>query len=55
MDIPRTRKPNRKPYIYGAIGVLALAGMTLGMSRLRAAAPTVEKGSVPIDASEFFA
>jgi HlyD family secretion protein len=49
VDIPRTRKPNRKPYIYGAIGVLALAGVTLGMSRLRAAAPTVEKGSVWMD------
>lgn len=49
MDIPRTRKPNRKPYIYGAIGVIALAAVTMGLSRLRAAAPTVEKGSVWMD------
>ncbi len=49
MDIPRTRKPNRKPLIYGSIGVLALVGVTLGLSQLRAAAPTVERGSVWMD------
>ncbi|WP_224242590.1 HlyD family secretion protein [Hyalangium gracile] len=49
VDIPRTRKPNRKPWIFGALGVLALAGVTLGLSQLRAAAPTVERGSVWMD------
>ncbi|WP_224361019.1 HlyD family secretion protein [Hyalangium versicolor] len=49
VDIPRTRKPNRKPLIYGSIGVLALVGVTLGLSQLRAAAPTVERGSVWMD------
>lgn len=49
MDIPRTRKPNRKPWIFGTVGVVALAVVTLGLSQLRAAAPTVERGSVWLD------
>jgi multidrug resistance efflux pump len=49
VDIPRTRKPNRKPWILGAAGVLVLVGVTLGLSQLRAAAPTVERGSVWLD------
>ncbi|HYH97701.1 HlyD family secretion protein [Hyalangium sp.] len=49
MDIPRTRKPNRKPWIFGAAGVVALVAVTLGLSQLRAAAPTVERGSVWMD------
>ncbi|HVG63566.1 MAG TPA: HlyD family efflux transporter periplasmic adaptor subunit [Hyalangium sp.] len=49
MDIPRTRKPNRKPWIFGAAGLLTLVGVTWGLSQLRAAAPTVERGSVWLD------
>ncbi|MDY7228209.1 HlyD family secretion protein [Hyalangium rubrum] len=49
MDIPRTRKPNRKPWLFAAAGVLALVAITVGLSRLRAAAPTVERGSVWLD------
>jgi len=49
VDIPRTRKPNRKPWIFGTVGVVALAVVTLGLSQLRAAAPTVERGSVWLD------
>jgi len=49
VDIPRTRKPNRKPWIFGAAGVVALVAVTLGLSQLRAAAPTVERGSVWMD------
>jgi HlyD family secretion protein len=49
VDIPRTRKPNRKPWIFGTVGVAALAAVTLGLSQLRAAAPTVERGSVWLD------
>lgn len=49
MDIPRTRKPNRKPWIFGALGVVVLVGVTVGLSRLRTAAPTVERGSVWMD------
>ena len=49
VDIPRTRKPNRKPWIYGTVGVVALAAVTLGLSQLKAAAPTVERGSVWLD------
>lgn len=49
VDIPRTRKPNRKPWIFGGVGVAALVAVTLGLSQLRAAAPTVERGSVWLD------
>ncbi len=49
MDIPRTRKPNRKPLIYGALGAIVLVGITVGLSQLRAAAPSVERGSVWLD------
>jgi len=49
VDIPRTRKPNRKPWIFGAAGLLTLVGVTWGLSQLRAAAPTVERGSVWLD------
>ena len=49
MDIPRTRKPNRKPWIFGTAGLLTLVGVTWGLSGLRAAAPTVERGSVWLD------
>ncbi len=37
------------PWIFGALGVVVLAGVTVGLSRLRAAAPTVERGSVWMD------
>jgi HlyD family secretion protein len=49
VDIPRTRKPNRKPFILAGIGVLVLVGVTVGLSQLRAAAPTVDRGSVWLD------
>jgi multidrug resistance efflux pump len=49
VDIPRTRKPNRKPLIYGALGAIVLVGITVGLSQLRAAAPSVERGSVWLD------
>ncbi|MBN1208442.1 MAG: HlyD family efflux transporter periplasmic adaptor subunit [Myxococcaceae bacterium] len=49
MDIPRTRKPNRKPLLFGGLGAVVLVGITVGLSQLRAAAPTVERGSVWLD------
>ena len=49
VDIPRTRKPNRKPWIFGSVGVVALVAVTFGLSQLRAAAPTVDRGSVWLD------
>lgn len=49
MDIPRTRKPNRKPLIFAGVGALVLIAVTVGLSRLRTAAPTVERGSVWLD------
>jgi multidrug resistance efflux pump len=49
VDIPRTRKTNRKPWILGTLGIVVLAGVTMGLSGLRAAAPTVDRGSVWMD------
>ena len=48
MDIPRVKKPSRtKPMIITA-AVLVVVG-TVGLSRLRPAAPTVERGTLWID------
>jgi HlyD family secretion protein len=49
VDIPRTRKPSRRPWIIGVLSVVVILGITVGLSRLRAAAPTVERGSVWMD------
>ena len=48
MDIPRQKRPtNRVPWIIGA-AVLVIGG-TVGLARLRPAAPSVEKGTLWID------
>ncbi len=48
MDIPRQKpKSNRTPILIG-IGVLVVAG-TVGLSQLRPAAPTIERGTLWID------
>ncbi len=52
MDIPRTEakaQKRRKRIIYGSIAVVALVALTLGVSRLRPAAPTVERSTVWTD------
>ncbi len=49
VDIPRTRKPRRQPWILACVGILAVVGVTVGLSRLRTAAPTVERSSVWLD------
>ncbi len=49
MDIPKKPKTRRKPWLLAGLGVLVLIGVTVGLSRLRAAAPTVERGSVWLD------
>lgn len=49
VDIPRTKKPRRQPWILAGLGVVALVGVTVGLSQLRSAAPTVERGSVWLD------
>ena len=52
MDIARPSQAGRKKklrIIYGGAGILAILLVTLGLSRLKPAAPTVERGSVWID------
>lgn len=49
MDIPREKKPNRKRFIYIGGGAAALVLTTVGLSRLKPAAPTVEAGTLWMD------
>ncbi|MBF5045664.1 HlyD family efflux transporter periplasmic adaptor subunit [Aggregicoccus sp. 17bor-14] len=50
MDIPRPKKKKKLPYVLAAVGVVALLAITLGLSKLRAAAPTVPRDGVWVDA-----
>ena len=50
MDIPRDRPRRTARYvIYGACALAAVVGATLGLRRLRAAAPDVDRASVWMD------
>ncbi len=49
VDIPKTPRPRRKPWLLIGLGVLVLAGITAGLSQLGTAAPTVERGGVWLD------
>jgi len=52
MDIARpdlSKARRKKRIIYGSIAAMVLAGITLGLSRLKPAAPTVERNLVWID------
>ena len=52
MDIPResqARKRRIRRAIYASVGVVAVALTTVGLSRLKPAAPSVDKGTVWID------
>jgi len=52
MDIARpdvARQKRRRRIIYAAIGVVLLALVTMGLSRLKPAAPTVERSTVWVD------
>lgn len=52
MDIPRqgvARKKKLRRYLYIALILLAIPLITIGLSRLKPAAPTVERGTVVID------
>lgn len=52
MDVARpdiARRKKRKRIIYSVLAVVMLAGVTLGLSQLKPAAPSVEKGSVWTD------
>ncbi|MGD0009685.1 MAG: RND transporter, partial [Terriglobia bacterium] len=52
MDIPREsakRQRRIRRIIYSILGLLAIASVTLGLSRLKPAAPSVDKATVWID------
>lgn len=49
VDIPKAKKPRRKPWVLAIGGACALLLVTVGLSRLRPAAPTVERASVWLD------
>ena len=49
MDIPRQKRPNRRRYIYMGAGVTAIALVTLALSRLEPAAPSVNASVVFTD------
>src|SRR5215831_5157366 len=52
MDIARpdqTRRKRIRRALYGGVAVLAVGGITLGLSKLKPAAPGVERGTVWID------
>jgi HlyD family secretion protein len=49
VDIPKKPKSRRKPWLLAGLGVVAVVCVTVGLSRLRAAAPSVERGSVWLD------
>lgn len=46
MDIPREVRPNRRRFLYIGAAIGAVVLMTVGLSRLKPAAPTVEGGTV---------
>jgi multidrug resistance efflux pump len=49
LDIPREKKPDRRRFLYIGGGLGALVLLTLGLSRLRPAAPTVDIGTLSMD------
>lgn len=49
MDIPRDAPKSKKRYIYGALAVLAIAGITYFLSTMERAAPTVDRATVWVD------
>jgi len=49
VDIPREKKPDRRRFLYIGAAVAALGLTTVGLSRLRPAAPSVEGGTLWMD------
>ncbi len=52
MDIPRVaaaRQRRIRRIIYGAVGVVLIGAVTVGLSRLKPAAPSVERATVWVD------
>ncbi len=46
MDVPRTPPKKRSRLVYGGLALAAIVGTTVGLSRLKPAAPSVEAGSI---------
>jgi len=49
VDIPKAKKPRRKPWLLAIGGAFALILVTVGLGRLRPAAPSVDRASVWLD------
>jgi HlyD family secretion protein len=49
VDIPKAKKKTRKPWVLAIAGACALIAVTVGLSKLRPAAPSVERASVWLD------
>lgn len=49
MDIQRERRPDRRRIVLIATGLVAVVVVTVGLSRLKPAAPTVERGTLWTD------
>jgi multidrug resistance efflux pump len=49
LDIPRERKPDRRRFLYIGGGLALLVALTVGLSRLKPAAPKVEGGTLWVD------
>jgi multidrug resistance efflux pump len=49
LDKPREKKPDRKRFLYIGAGVTSLVLLTLGLSRLKPAAPSVDEGTLWMD------
>ena len=49
MDIPRERVRNLRPFYLAGGATLVVAVLAFGVSRIRPAAPAVEKGGVWVD------
>lgn len=52
MDVPRHKKPSRKRWYYGSAAVAVVALLTVGLSRLEPAAPSVPRATVWTDTVE---
>lgn len=49
MDIPRQKKPNRRRPIYIGVGIGAVVLVTVALTRLEPAAPTVDRATIWVD------
>ncbi len=49
MDIAREKKPDRRRYLYIGGGLATLVAVTIGLGRLRPAAPSVDRGTLWMD------